>query len=57
MLRQLAAYGHMMNCKARFQHDVVDVFLCMYTNGKVTEDKVGPHRDLVDEFPYVGPPH
>jgi Domain of unknown function (DUF4331) len=37
--------------------DVVDVFLSMYTNGKVTEDKVGPHRDLLDEFPHLGPPH
>jgi hypothetical protein len=37
--------------------DVVDVFLSMYTNGKVTGDKVGPHGDLLDEFPYVGPPH
>jgi len=37
--------------------DVVDVFLSIYTNGKVTEDKVGPHRDLPDEFPYLGPPH
>jgi len=37
--------------------DVVDVFLCMYTNGQVTEDKVGPHGDLLDKFPYVGVPH
>jgi len=37
--------------------DVVDVFLSMLTNGKVTGDKVGPHRDLLDEFPYLGPPH
>ena len=37
--------------------DVVDVFLSLYTNGKVTGDKVGPHRDLLEEFPYVGPPH
>jgi len=37
--------------------DAVDVFLSLYTNGKVTEDKVGPHRDLLDEFPYLGPPH
>jgi hypothetical protein len=37
--------------------DVVDVFLSMYTNGKVTGDKVGPHSDLMDEFPYLGPPH
>jgi hypothetical protein len=37
--------------------DVVDVFFSMLTNGKVTGDKVGPHDDLLDEFPYVGPPH
>ena len=37
--------------------DVVDVFLSMFTNGKVTGDKVGPHGDLLDEFPYLGPPH
>ena len=37
--------------------DVVDVFLAMYTNGRVTGDKVGPHSDLRDEFPYLGPPH
>ena len=37
--------------------DVVDVFLPLLTNGKVTDDKVGPHKDLLAEFPYVGPPH
>ena len=37
--------------------DVVDVFFSMLTNGKVTGDKVGPHKDLLDEFPYLGPPH
>lgn len=37
--------------------DVSDAFLVILTNGKVTEDKVGPHRDLLDEFPYLGPPH
>ena len=37
--------------------DVVDVFLSMLTNGRVTEDKVGPHGDLLDQFPYLGPPH
>ena len=49
---------------ARFPHngrtltdDVVDVFFSMLTNGKVTGDKVGPHGDLLDEFPYLGPPH
>jgi hypothetical protein len=37
--------------------DVVDPFFLMLTNGTVTGDKVGPHKDLLDEFPYVGPPH
>ena len=27
------------------------------TNGKVNGDNVGPHSDLLLEFPYVGPPH
>jgi Domain of unknown function (DUF4331) len=51
-------------CPASFPHngrtltdDVVDLFFSMLTNGKVTGDKVGPHGDLLDEFPYVGPPH
>ena len=38
--------------------DVVNPFLAILTNGKVTEDGVvGPHDDLLQEFPYVGPPH
>jgi len=37
--------------------DVSDVFLGILTNGKVTGDKVGPHDDLLDQFPYLGPPH
>jgi hypothetical protein len=37
--------------------DVTDHFLPIFTNGKVTTDKVGPHRDLLAEFPYLGPPH
>jgi hypothetical protein len=37
--------------------DVSDVFLAILTNGKVTEDKAGPHGDLLAEFPYLGPPH
>jgi hypothetical protein len=37
--------------------DVVDFFLPLLTNGKVTQDKVGPHKDLLASFPYVGPPH
>jgi hypothetical protein len=34
-----------------------DVFLAILTNGKVTEDRIGPHGDLLAEFPYLGPPH
>lgn len=37
--------------------DAPDVFLSIFTNGKVTTDKVGPHTDLLTEFPYLGPPH
>ena len=37
--------------------DSVDAFLAILTNGKVTGDKVGPHSDLLDKFPYLGPPH
>ena len=37
--------------------DAADAFLAVLTNGKVTEDKVGPHGDLLSEFPYLGPPH
>ncbi len=36
--------------------DVVDLFFSIYKNRNVT-DKVGPHRDLLDKFPYLGPPH
>jgi Domain of unknown function (DUF4331) len=37
--------------------DAGDAFLTILTNGKITEDGVGPHRDLLAEFPYLGPPH
>jgi len=37
--------------------DAVDAFLAILTNGKITGDKVGPHKDLLAEFPYLGPPH
>ena len=37
--------------------DVFDYFLTILTDGKVTEDKAGSHRDLIAEFPYLGPPH
>lgn len=37
--------------------DVLDYFLSILTNGKVTTDGVGPHDDLLTDFPYLGPPH
>jgi|SRR3954447_12031896 hypothetical protein len=37
--------------------DVGDFNSAIFTNGKVTEDGVGPHDDLLPEFPYLGPPH
>jgi len=37
--------------------DVADLFLSVLTNGRVTGDNVGPHGDLLEEFPYLGPPH
>ena len=37
--------------------DAGDAFVAVLTNGKVIEDKVGPHGDLLPEFPYLGPPH
>jgi hypothetical protein len=37
--------------------DVVDFFLPLLSNGKVTQDKVGAHKDLLAQFPYVGAPH
>lgn len=37
--------------------DVTSARLAMITNGKVTSDNIGPHTDLLEEFPYLGEPH
>ena len=37
--------------------DIIDAQITVLTNGRVTSDKVGPHKDLLTTFPYVGPPH
>lgn len=37
--------------------DVMDGFISILTNGRVTGDDVGPHGDLLAEFPYLGLPH
>ena len=36
--------------------DAKDVFLTVF-NGRLTWDMTGPHADMLDEFPYLGPPH
>jgi Domain of unknown function (DUF4331) len=37
--------------------DVMDYFVSIISNRKVTRDNVGPHKDLLAEFPYLGVPH
>jgi Domain of unknown function (DUF4331) len=37
--------------------DAADAFVVVATNGKVKGDKVGPHADLLADFPFLGPPH
>jgi hypothetical protein len=37
--------------------DIIDYQLNVLTNGSLTTDKVGPHRDLLTTFPYLGLPH
>src|SRR5712672_503209 len=41
----------------RLTDDAAAAFLVVLTNGRVSGDKVGPHIDLLAEFPYLGPPH
>lgn len=37
--------------------DVMDVFISVLTNGRLTRDDVGCHQDFLAHFPYLGPPH
>jgi Domain of unknown function (DUF4331) len=37
--------------------DVADPFMAILTNGRASDDQVGPHDDLLPDFPYLGPPH
>jgi hypothetical protein len=41
----------------RLTDDVIDPMAAILTMGRVTTDGVGPHTDLLDEFPYLGAPH
>ena len=64
--RAESAYGgrrveHARSCQSSaclfdLTDDAGDAFLAIFTNGRVTKDGVGPHSDLLAEFPYVGPP-
>jgi hypothetical protein len=51
------AFAHALEHLGGYTPDVVNDFLTVITNGKVTTDMVGPHPDLMDEIPYVGPPN
>ncbi|RLU79733.1 hypothetical protein CTZ27_36505 [Streptomyces griseocarneus] len=37
--------------------DVTSARLAMVSGGKVTSDHIGPHTDLLPDFPYLGHPH
>ncbi|MFD8141631.1 DUF4331 family protein [Streptomyces sp. NPDC059708] len=37
--------------------DVTSARLAMVSGGKITDDHIGPHTDLLDVFPYLGHPH
>jgi hypothetical protein len=52
--RQPAAYPQ--NGRA-LSDDVMDGFISILSNGKLKTDNVGPHKDLLAAFPYVGAPH
>ncbi|WP_431894557.1 DUF4331 family protein [Nonomuraea sp. bgisy101] len=41
----------------RLDDDVTDVRIGMVTNGRVPDDGIGPHADLLPSFPYLGSPH
>ncbi len=40
----------------RLTDDTADVLLALLTRGALTSDGVGPHTDLLAEFPYLGVP-
>lgn len=41
----------------RLTDDTADLLAALLTRGRITSDGVGPHTDLLDEFPYLGAPH
>jgi hypothetical protein len=41
----------------RLDDDIADWTWAFITNGAAGDDGIGPHTDLLAEFPYLGPPH
>jgi len=41
----------------RLTDDTADLLAALLTRGRITSDLVGPHTDLLDDFPYLGVPH
>jgi hypothetical protein len=41
----------------RLTDDTADLLASLLTRGRITSDLAGPHTDLLEEFPYLGPPH
>jgi hypothetical protein len=37
--------------------DTADLLAALLTRGRITSDTVGPHTDLLADFPFLGPPH
>jgi hypothetical protein len=38
-------------------NDIMGIFLPIVTNKKIPGHGIPPHKDLLDDFPYVAPPH
>lgn len=41
----------------RLTDDTADLLAALLTRGRITSDGIGPHTDLLDDFPYLGAPH
>ncbi len=41
----------------RLTDDTADLIVALLTRGRITSDLAGAHTDLLDDFPYLGPPH
>lgn len=41
----------------KLDDDIVDHFVAVVTRGTMRSNRLGPHTDLLPDFPYLGPPH